>query len=201
MFYNKQQDKQLGIRTTGINRLSPKEYPDNFQTESTDYYVLDELFKEYQFQTEGRFVDFGCGKGRVLFYVNYHFKRQVVGIELNPTSYRQLEENRQNYLNKYPHAQDMFTLYQGYAEGYAIDPLDTIFYFFNPFALNIVKQILKNIMYSIETHPRSIEIIFYYPNYALDNFIEQIPQLKLHASVAIQGTHDKNDIINIYKNI
>lgn len=198
MFYNKIRDKKLGIHTTGVNRLSAKDYPENFQTESTDYYVLDELFKKYALRTSGRFIDFGCGKGRVLFYLHHEFNQRVVGIELNPTSFSELDENLKNYSNKYPHSEQDITIYQGYAEEYQIQAEDTIFYFFNPFSLRIVKKIFENILDSIRENPREIEIIFYYPNQALVNLIAQLPQIKLYESIQIQGTRDKNDIVNIY---
>lgn len=44
-----------------------------------------------------RLVDFGCGKGRVLFYVNQRFQCEVCGIEVDEELYELALDNRAYY--------------------------------------------------------------------------------------------------------
>ena len=45
-------------------------------------------------------VDFGCGKGRLNFYIHYFFHATVVGIEMNEIFYQEAIENLNRYLEK-----------------------------------------------------------------------------------------------------
>ena len=53
-------------------------------SQSTCYWVLDEMFKDAQFTENDRFIDVGCGKGRVLaFMIKQKYLCSITGIELN----------------------------------------------------------------------------------------------------------------------
>ena len=70
--------------------------------ESTPYQALDKLFEFNELGSDSDFVDFGCGSGRVTFYVHNRFNIPVTGIELNPETYYELKENMAAYLKANP---------------------------------------------------------------------------------------------------
>lgn len=54
-------------------------------SQSTPYFVLETVFKDARFSSEDSLIDVGCGKGRVLAYLQKNnFPCQLTGIELNP---------------------------------------------------------------------------------------------------------------------
>lgn len=92
-------DKLLAIKTTGEQRIFPAE-PHYNPYEPTPYAVLDQLFSRYRLTADDCLVDMGCGKGRVPFYVNFHFQASVVGIEMNPALYEDALKNKASYSRK-----------------------------------------------------------------------------------------------------
>lgn len=183
-------DALLNIKTVGIQ----KGFNDSFhyhRYEATPYHALELLFSKYEIKKSDRIVDFGCGKGRLVFYTHYLFNATVVGVEMNETFYYEAMENLKKYLKKQRITENIIHFYHCLAEDYEIHPLDNHFYFFNPFSIQIFRNIIKNILLSIERFPRIVEIVLYYPSddyiYYLDNhtsfqLIEEIPLPGLYES-------------------
>jgi SAM-dependent methyltransferase len=67
-------------------------------SQSTCYWVLDEMFKDAQFNESDRFIDVGCGKGRVLaFMIKQKYPCSITGIELN----KDVADFTKNWASKY----------------------------------------------------------------------------------------------------
>ena len=164
-------DKFLNIHTKGAHELEDPSLFEYNRTESTEYRVLNKLFKNYSIQSDDKLVDFGAGKGRILFYVHYYHNIPVTGIEMNELSFADLQKNRMNYFNKHAGNENEITLIKGLVEDYEIKSEDTLFYFFNPFSLNIFKNVMKSIQQSLRNYPRQADIIFYYPPENIKNYI------------------------------
>ncbi|MCK9526616.1 MAG: SAM-dependent methyltransferase, partial [Limnochordia bacterium] len=77
----KKYDRELGIRTVGLREWSGQTHYNRY--EATPYEALDTLFRSYNVRRHKRVVDFGCGRGRVAFYIHRRFQVPVVGIEAN----------------------------------------------------------------------------------------------------------------------
>ncbi|WP_307191742.1 class I SAM-dependent methyltransferase [Mesobacillus stamsii] len=156
-------DKLLNIKTTGEQKgfMTSIHY---HRYEPTPYSALETFFNEYNMSSHDQIVDFGCGKGRLNFYLHHHFKASVVGVEMNETFYLEALKNKQSYLNNYRNRGDRITFYCLLAEEYDISPNENKFYFFNPFTVQIFMTVIKNIMISFEKHPREIDLILYYPS-------------------------------------
>ena len=171
-------EKLLNIHTAGIQYGFPK-LVDYHRYEPTPYEGLDQLFEEYTLPNSGRFVDFGCGKGRVPIYIHYRFQLPVAGIEMDPKFYIEAENNRDQYLKKVKNRMAPIHFHLGKAEEFNIDRQDTTFFFFNPFSIHILRKVMQNIFQSVEQHHRAIYIILYYPSpeymaYFLDELIAEI---------------------------
>ena len=89
-------DKLLNIHTTekqkGFNKSAHY-----YRYEPTPYSALEDLFKDYHLKSSDHIVDFGCGKGRLNFFINYLFDATVSGIEMNEIFYMEAIDNLNHY--------------------------------------------------------------------------------------------------------
>src|SRR5699024_6052385 len=121
--------------------------------EATPYQALEKFFAAHPLDKEDRVVDFGCGRGRVTFYIHDKFQIPVTGIEANDKTFTEALKNKETYRRKRSHIQAPISLEFNLAEQYDIQAEDTCFYFFNPFSLQIFKQVVMNIKRSLrENH-------------------------------------------------
>lgn len=152
----KQWDKLLHIKTSG--RDDSHSDTIHYPYEPTPYSVLERLVKSNYISKKDTIIDYGCGKGRVGFFLNHELKCSVVGIEFDERIYSTAEENKQTYK---PFSKIEFI--HTYAEQYQITNA-TGFYFFNPFSVEILKSVMRNILNSYYENPRQMKLFFYYPN-------------------------------------
>lgn len=162
----------LNIRTTG-EKLWDKSIAHYHPYQATDYYALDLFLKFYNLEKTDNVVDFGCGKGRLIFYINYYFKCRVTGVEMDESYYKDCLKNKETYLSTHNTKSGDINFACCYAQDYEIKPAENKFYFFNPFSIQIFRKIIKNILTSLENYPRKVQLILYYPSedyiYYLDN--------------------------------
>lgn len=162
-------DRELGIQTGGI-REQVKYNALHNRIEPTDYSVLNKLFNHYSQPVSGRIVDVGAGKGRVAISFYHHFKRPILAIEADEVAANELRQNISAYEGKFGTCD--IELWQGDATDYSIDSQDAIFYFFNPFLVQIFYNFLKSLTESLSQHPRPVQLILYYPSYAFRHALQ-----------------------------
>ena len=107
-------------------------------------------------------VDFGCGKGRILFFFNNFYLCKVKGIEYDDEMYETLLDNKAYYSVRFREREEQIETYHMLAEEYKVSKEDTVFYFFNPFSPKHFETILEHIILSIEECPRRVTLILYY---------------------------------------
>ena len=153
--------------------------------EPTPYFALDEFFKNYDINEKDFVIDFGCGKGRLNFYLNYKYKCNVLGIEMDEIFYNKCLENKSKYLENNNKEENKINFLCTLAQEYKISDYDNKFYFFNPFSIHIFMKVVENILISFESNPRKIDIILYYPSddyiYYLENYTPfiQVKEVRL----------------------
>ena len=134
-------DEKLNIDTIG--RDASKEDAYHYPYEPTPYSVLERLVESEYISSESNVVDYGCGKGRVGFFLNQKLGCKVVGIDFDERMCEVAQENLQkfisgfnlqavNMVNKQQEEPHGIRFYCESAEKYEIEDADT-FYFFNPF--------------------------------------------------------------------
>ncbi|MCA1066275.1 methyltransferase [Rossellomorea sp. AcN35-11] len=161
--------------------------------EPTPYKALVELFRQYELKRSDRVVDFGCGKGRLNFFIHHLFQATVIGIEMNREFYDEALENRENYLRKVKNNRNELIFHHCLAEEYKIHPRDNRFYFFNPFSVQIFMTIINNILFSVEESPRDVEIVLYYSSDDYVHYLEDHPLFILRKEVNLKGEYEKNE--------
>lgn len=193
-------EKLFNIKTTGEQQGFYESYHYN-RYEATSYLALESLFKEYKVNNDDCIVDFGCGKGRLSFYINYYFNSKVTGIEMNNNYFNTCINNKKNYLKNYSKQKNKIEFVNEFAEEYAVSSTDNKFYFFNPFSLQIFMKVIKNILLSMEKYPRDIELILYYPSDDYIYYLENYTGFMLNQEINIPNLSliDKRQKFLIYK--
>ncbi|MEI2666032.1 class I SAM-dependent methyltransferase [Rossellomorea sp. LJF3] len=176
-------DRQIGFhRSFHYHRYEP-----------TPYAALQELFQSYELKSNDRVVDFGCGKGRLNFFVHHLFQSTVIGVEMNDEFYGDCMRNLSSYREKTKIRNDAISFRHCLAEDYEINPADNRFYFFNPFSVQIFIKVINHILLSVESFPRDIEILLYYSSDDYVHFLEDHPLFQLRKEVVLTGEFAKNE--------
>jgi SAM-dependent methyltransferase len=99
------------------------------------------------------FVDFGCGKGRVLLRAARQDFSKVIGVEFAGELCEQARAvcRRKGVAAEIVHAD---------ATEFPIPADAGVFYFFNPFGSEILDKVLARISDSVSAHPREIRAIY-----------------------------------------
>ncbi|MDF2606769.1 MAG: methyltransferase [Bacillales bacterium] len=182
-------DEILNVNTCGDQNGFNKIYHYH-RYEPTPYSALETLFETYKLKSSDYCVDFGCGKGRLNFYINHLFKSTVTGVEMNKLFYQDALENLDSF-NK--HSKDRIHFHCCLAEEYEIQPLDNRFYFFNPFSDQIFITVVNNILRSYEENHREIDLILYYPSEDYIFFLENNTVFELISEVRLPGLYETNN--------
>ena len=108
------------------------------------------------------FVDFGCGKGRVLLAAaRFGFKR-VEGVEVATNLCRIAARNIALYKAR-TGLQTEFRIVELDAAQYEIQDDADYFYFFNPFGEDVMRSTLRNIVRSLDRRWREVTLIYCNP--------------------------------------
>ena len=154
----KQWDKKLKIDTCG--RLDGHADAYHHPYEPTPYSVLERLAESGYITKEQKIIDYGCGKGRVGFFLNYKVGCYVVGIEYEEKICTLAKENLKRYVGGDGSTIEFICKD---AKDFPIKNADC-FYFFNPFSLEILQSVLGRVKESYYVNPREMQLFFYYPS-------------------------------------
>lgn len=152
-----QWDRLLKIKTTGRDDSRADQY--RYPYEPTPYGVLERLANSGYIGKNNTLLDFGCGKGRVDFYLSYQTRCRSIGIEYDG---RILEAAKSNQKTSVSGRRTDFILAN--AEHYTVPEAVDRCYFFNPFSVEILKKAVARITESYYENPREMLLFFYYPS-------------------------------------
>ena len=150
-------DKLLRIRTSGRDDSRSDQY--RYPYEPTPYSVLERLAFSGYIGKKNTLVDYGCGKGRVDFFLSYQTRCRSIGIEYDERIFVTAAENQKTAVSA---GRVEFVLQN--AETYAVPETADRFYFFNPFSVEILRSVLERIKESYYEQPREMMLFFYYPS-------------------------------------
>ena len=145
-------DEKLNINTNIFDYL--EEDYQNYGYDPTPYVVLEEMVKLDLLKSDDTVLDYGCGKGRVGFFLNREVGCKVIGLDHS----QRLLEMAESNLESYGKTEDISFVHSK-AEEYMPDEANC-FYFFNPFSSKIFRQVLIRIGQSVERNPRDVLISF-----------------------------------------
>lgn len=167
-------DRLLQIKTGGRDDLMSDEY--RFPYEPTPYCVLERLADSGLIGRENVVLDYGCGKGRVDFFLSHRTRARTIGIEYDPRIYDIAMENR-----KTARAKADFVPVN--AEHYAVPEEVDRCYFFNPFSVEILHKVMARIVASWYEAPREIFLFFYYPSDEYISCLMTVDELEFYDEI------------------
>ena len=191
-------EELLNIETTEIEYGFPK-IIHYHRYEPTPYNGLEKLFSNYEMPPNSRLVDIGCGKGRVPIYIHYKFQIPVVGIEVDALMYKMALQNKDAYVRKVAKRSSPIHFVNMLAQQYEIDTCDNVFFFFNPFSIQIFRKVVQNILRSFEKNPRIMDIILYYPAQDYLHFLLYETNFKLIEEVDLDVENNMNERICVFR--
>ena len=181
-----QRDNALHIQTSQIQQGFHESLHHN-RYEPTPYALLDVLFDQYGLTRSDRLIDYGCGKGRLIFYVNQRFGAQAVGIEMDEKFCLQALENLNAY-EKLRKAKGEIRFMRCFAQDYGVEAQDNKFYFFNPFSVQIFIAVINNILKSFERDEREIDLILFFPSDEYIDFLEHRTLFELAEEIELPSS-------------
>ena len=178
-------DKKLKIHTIGRDDFGADEY--HFPYEPTPYSVLTRLAESGYIDSRNILVDYGCGKGRVGFFINYATGCSTIGIEYDKRICESAWQNQKTYTKK--KNTEILCIS---AEEYQIQDADC-FYFFNPFSVEILRSVIGQIMNSYYEKPRQMKLFFYYPNEEYVSYLMSANELNYIGEIECQDLFEGNN--------
>ena len=131
-------DKLLKIKTTGRDDSNSDQY--RYPYEPTPYCVLERLANSGLIRKKDVVLDYGCGKGRVDFFLAYQTKANTLGIEYDERIYQGAQENQKTAVSR-----TRTEFVQAKAEEYEVPAEVNRCYFFNPFSVELLRKVMARI--------------------------------------------------------
>lgn len=179
-------DKLLQIKTVGRDETNADEYHHPY--EPTPYSVLERLANSGFIGKDDVVLDYGCGKGRVGFFLSCRRSAKTVGIEYDERIYQSALENQKTTISR---IKPDFVLTK--AEEYEVPPEINRCYFFNPFSVEILHKVMARICESWYEHPREVFLFFYYPADEYISFLMTVDELEFYDEIECDDLFAGND--------
>ena len=168
--YENKWDKLLQIRTTGRDDSRADQY--RYPYEPTPYAVLEYLANADYIRKTNTLLDYGCGKGRVEFFMSYQTRCHAIGVEYDERIYQRAVENKECAVSG---SRVMFELED--ATCYEVPTEVDRIYLFHPFSVEILQKVMGQILLSYYEVPREILLFFYYPSDEYMAYLMTVPEL------------------------
>ena len=163
-------DRLLQIRTTGRDDTGADQY--RYPYEPTPYPVLERLANSGYIRKGNTLLDYGCGKGRVDFFLSWQLRCRTIGVEYDERIYDKAVENQKTAVSA-----ERTTFKLTDAEHFAVPESVDRIYFFNPFSLELLRKVFGRILESWYGAPRKILFFFYYPSDEYISFLMTVDEL------------------------
>ena len=179
-------DKLLKIRTTGRDDSKADQY--RYPYEPTPYSVLERLANSGLIRKNNTLIDYGCGKGRVDYFMAYQTKCKSIGIEYDERIYEKAMTNKETAVSS-----NKVIIELANAEKFEVlESVDKI-YFFNPFSVEILQKVIAQILDSYYENIRTIQLFFYYQSDEYISYLMTVDELMYYDEIDCRDLFDGND--------
>lgn len=188
-------DKFLKIKTNGRDDTQANFV--NFPYEPTPYCILQALANSGYITKRDKIIDYGCGKGRVDFFLAYSTKAKMIGVEYDERLYNRALDNHFRAISS-----NRVEIVHCNAKDYLIDDDVTAAYFFNPFSIEILSYVINNIREAKKRTNKEYKLFFYYISKEYLEFIKENNDIILLENIDCMdlfNNKDKREYIAIYK--
>lgn len=188
-------DKFLRIKTTGRDDSNSDQY--KYPYEPTPYSVLERVANYGEIGKKNVLLDYGCGKGRVEFFLSYQTRCPSVGIEYDERIYRTAVENKETAVSA-----QRVQFYMADAAQYTVPKEVDRCFFFNPFSVEILRKVMARILESWYEEPRHMLLFFYYPSEEYVSYLMTVDELAFYDEIDCKDlfqTEDSREEIMIFE--
>ena len=176
-------DRRLNIDTVGRDDKIADEY--RYPYEPTPYSVLERLAESGLIGEHDVVLDYGCGKGRVDFFLSHETKAKTIGIEYDERIYEGAVQNQKTAASK---AEFVLTR----AEVYDVPTDVNRCYFFNPFSVEILHKVMARILESYYEAPREVFLFFYFPSEEFISYLMTVDELEFYDEIECDDLFEGN---------
>ena len=150
--------------------------------------IVSELMGMVDKQKYPGFLDVGCGKGFILWKAYQSGFKKIGGVEYDEKLTEICNKNMKrlkltNYMTVTCTDAREFENYGDY----------DVFYFFNPFSVEILQKVLARIQESYYEKPREIELFFYYPSDEYVSYLMTQEYLMFEDEIDCRDLFEGND--------
>lgn len=178
-------DKLLHIKTTGRDDSNADQY--RYPYEPTPYSVLERLANSGFINKKDVVLDYGCGKGRVDFYLAYQTKAKTIGVEYDERIYQGAAVNQKTAVSR---TKTEFVPVR--AEEYQVPTDVNRCYFFNPFSVELLHKVMARIIESYYENPREVMLFFYYPSEEYISYLMTVDELEFYDEIDCSDLFEGN---------
>ncbi len=178
-------DKLLHIKTTGRDDSGADQY--RYPYEPTPYCVLERLANSGFIGKKDVVLDYGCGKGRVDFFLSYQTKARAIGVEYDERIYNGALENQKSAVSG-----KKTEFVQMRAEEYAVPTEVNRCYFFNPFSTELLHKVMARMTESYYENPRELFLLFYYPSEEYISYLMTVDELEFYDEIDCSDLFEGN---------
>ena len=183
-------DKRLHIKTIG---REDEDNPHYSPYEPTPYSVLQRLADSGHIGRKDHLLDYGCGKGRVAFFMASVIGCRVTGIDHSQKLIDMAKENRRS-----SRLGDRVALVCALAEQYELHD-ENVFFFFNPFSDKVFEGVVRRLMTREDG-----KLILYYPSAEYTAFLSTLTEFEhvdtIDCGDLFNGRNDR-ERIEIYRRL
>jgi SAM-dependent methyltransferase len=150
-----------GLDTSGYSFVPEHKHPDRLHYAPTPWHLLPRALRYIGVSENDTFVDFGCGKGRVVHQAAKRPFRRVIGVEISPD----LAQIARSVLaaGRHQHRCQNVEIVVADATQWRVPDDLTIAYLFRPFENDLLDAVLQGISDSLDRHPRRLRLIYVWP--------------------------------------
>lgn len=157
--YTGERPLDLDLTDNGINSDQGTAYEPAF------YGLAKYVLRQVPLPGPLHFVDYGSGRARLLFAAQELGYASATGVEYSRELHEEAADNvaRQRF---YSSRTTQLRTVLCDAAAYQVDPLQNVFYFYNPFGASVMNEVLDQIEASRVLNPRSCWFVYLIPKHA-----------------------------------
>ena len=180
-----QWDKLLKIKTSG--RDDTKSDCFRYPYEPTPYAVLERLANSGFIRKQDVVLDYGCGKGRVDFFLAYQTRAHCVGVEYDERIIAVARENGNAAVSA-----GRVEILLGNAETFPVPQNINRIFFFNPFSVEILQKAMARILESYYETSRELLLFFYFPSTEYISYLMTVDELSFYDEIDCSDLFEEN---------
>lgn len=172
-------DERHGIETVGhvdvfeLEGVGPNEIANNSPYSPTPLATARSLLAALLIDpARFTFVDFGCGKGRMMFLASDYPYQRIVGVDFSSELIAIARANVARFRSDTQRCRT-FELHCQDATLFPLPKENSVFFFYQPFSLRVARRVFSNIGRSLSEHPREAWVISVGHNY--DEIFPEFP--------------------------